>query len=162
MRRTSVRCVAGSGIGIEGGDPLISNTLVRDCARHGVAIFAELGGSEGLSFFGTTDRTTFEASLYGVESTDRQLLFLVSCIWVGGHQTSREATGMIVGGGTVQDCYLNANKGDGLLVRDGAAPVVISCIISANSGFGASLKVWFLTPSNCNMYLNQGSSSRLE
>lgn len=90
MENCNVSSTTGSGIGIEGGDPLISNTLVRDCARHGVAIFAELGGSEG--------------------------------------------------GGTVRDCYLNANKGDGLLVRDGAAPVVISCIISANSGFGASLK----------------------
>lgn len=46
-QKVSLGCRAGSGIGIEGGEPLIEQTLVRSCESHGIAIFTELGGSQG-------------------------------------------------------------------------------------------------------------------
>ena len=37
----------GSGVGIEGGGPLLTRCNVHNCERHGFAIFSELGGSAG-------------------------------------------------------------------------------------------------------------------
>ena len=42
----------GTGVGIEGGAPLIGRCTVHNCERHGVAIFSELGGSGGVVWLG--------------------------------------------------------------------------------------------------------------
>lgn len=47
QQQAGMGCHSGSGIGIEGGEPLIEQTLVRSCESHGIAIFTELGGSQG-------------------------------------------------------------------------------------------------------------------
>ena len=36
-----------SGIGVEGGSLHVDATTVHDCARHGVAVFGDLGGAGG-------------------------------------------------------------------------------------------------------------------
>lgn len=38
---------AGSGVGIEGGNPVVRQSAVHNCKRHGIAIFSELGGGTG-------------------------------------------------------------------------------------------------------------------
>lgn len=36
---------------------------------------------------------------------------------------------------------LVGNKGDGILVRDGADPIVLACSMTGNGGHGATLRV---------------------
>jgi hypothetical protein len=48
LQDCDVSSSTGSGVGIEGGAPLIGRCTVHNCERHGVAIFSELGGSEGV------------------------------------------------------------------------------------------------------------------
>lgn len=38
---------AGSGVGIEGGSPVVRQSVVHNCERQGIAIFSELGGKTG-------------------------------------------------------------------------------------------------------------------
>ena len=45
------------------------------------------------------------------------------------------------GGGRIEGCTIARNKLDGLLVRDGADPVVAGNDVLQNGGAGASLKV---------------------
>lgn len=45
------------------------------------------------------------------------------------------------GGGILAEVELKGNKGDGLLVRDGAEPTVFACTSTGNGGYGATLKV---------------------
>lgn len=58
----------------------------------------------------------------------------------------------------MRGCYMDANKGDGLLVRGGASPQVTSCIMSGNRGYGASLEVTFARPA---VLVHTGSVGRL-
>ena len=47
MQDCNISSSTGTGVGIEGGSPLVGRCVVHNCERHGVAIFSELGGSEG-------------------------------------------------------------------------------------------------------------------
>jgi len=44
------------------------------------------------------------------------------------------------GGGNIVKTQLVGNKGDGILVRDGADPIVLACSMTGNGGHGATLR----------------------
>jgi parallel beta-helix repeat protein len=80
----------GSGIGIEGGNPVISNCTIKDCARSGLMIFSDLDGTPGAP--------------------------------------------------KITNCSIENNKQHGILVRDGAEPVVLGNSIQRNGGYGLALQ----------------------
>lgn len=48
LQDCDINSSTGSGVGIEGGSPLLARCTVHNCERHGVAVFSELGGSAGV------------------------------------------------------------------------------------------------------------------